>query len=95
MYGFPGIDSIAAGNTRGITGRQSDWAQFDMALAFETGCFSMERYMDTVTIRFSFFSDGIQNNKEGWCIDDLAIGWYCVEIEDIRNRETDLKTDFS
>ncbi len=86
-YSFPEIDSISAGNTMGLTGRKSDWTSFHMDLAFETDCFPGADPYDTVTIRFSFFSDGIQNNKEGWAIDNLSIGWYRVGIEELKNKE--------
>jgi hypothetical protein len=33
---------------------------------------------DTITIRFSFHSDGIQTNKEGWMIDNIITGYYDV-----------------
>lgn len=30
-------------------------------------------YKDTVLFRFNFFSDSIQNNKDGWMIDDIVV----------------------
>lgn len=46
--------------------------------------------IDTLDLRFVFVSDSIQNNKEGWMIDDIQVGgWYeSITSKDIENNNS-------
>lgn len=39
---------------------------------------SFSDFPDTITVRFTFHSDGIQNNREGWMIDNIVTG--CMDV---------------
>lgn len=79
LYWLTGQEPVLTGNTDG-------WETFALELnmlTFELG------YSDTLLYRFTFISDGIQTNKDGWMIDnfDLIDSWESLEslqYEDIR-----------
>jgi hypothetical protein len=39
---------------------------------------TMTQFPDTIVVRFSFHSDNIQTNKEGWMVDNIITG--CMEL---------------
>lgn len=60
-----------------LTGNTDDWQQFALEmnmLTYELG------YSDTILYKFTFISDDINNDKEGWMIDNL---WFADEWESI------------
>ena len=40
-------------------------------------CFYCPDSIDTVLFRFTFISDSVSTNKDGWIIDNIDIGYYC------------------
>ena len=66
-YQAANVDSLF-NNQIGFTGQDSTWK--DTWLCFSA---SWVATIDTLLLRYSFFSDGINNNKEGWIIDNLNI----------------------
>ncbi len=68
---------ILSGNTIG-------WTHFSLNLAALTYVFG---YSDTLLYRFTFVSDGIQTNKEGWIIDDFTFNDYWEGIQEIQNND--------
>ncbi len=53
-----------------LSGQQAGWQYFSL----EAGTLSyMGAINDTVLYRFTFISDSIQNNYEGWMIDEISI----------------------
>ncbi len=63
----------------GFSGKSNEW----MSTWFAWHCLLVKNIMeigDTMIIRFNFISDGIQNDKEGWMIDDIRL--YSVDLGD-------------
>tara|TARA_R110002050_G_scaffold200492_1_gene335341 strand:+ start:119 stop:1006 length:888 start_codon:yes stop_codon:yes gene_type:complete len=55
-----------------FTGRKTGWNNFMVLMPDWTDTFNNS---DSAIFRFSFISDSIQTNQEGWMIDDLEVGW--------------------
>jgi hypothetical protein len=57
-----------------LTGNSNGWQHFSLELnmlTYELG------YSDTLLYRFTFISDGIQSNKDGWMLDDFQlVDWW-------------------
>jgi len=53
-----------------LTGSIVNWTHFSVDLRGITGQYGLS---DTLLYKFTFISDNIQTNKEGWMIDDLSL----------------------
>ncbi len=53
-----------------LTGNSNGWQQFALELSSLT---YMVGYSDTLCYRFTFISDSVQTNKDGWMIDNFEI----------------------
>ncbi len=58
-----------------LTGTSAGWYEFSFWSA-GANILSTITYKDTILFRFAFHSDSIQNNKEGWMIDNIEFGNY-------------------
>jgi hypothetical protein len=70
-----------------FTGSQVGWLHFDLQLTnvnLWTGLY------DTILFRFTFFSDSINTNKDGWMIDMLDGYDYLESVSDQSNTENEL-----
>jgi hypothetical protein len=78
-YGFLWFEPkpILYGNTNG-------WTHFSLNLASLTYAVGLA---DTLLYRFTFVSDGIQTNKDGWIIDDFTFEDSWEGIPDIQNND--------
>ncbi|MEI6456692.1 MAG: T9SS type A sorting domain-containing protein [bacterium] len=65
-------DTLCNGE-HGFSGRSNDWVHSCMAWYDLTVTDGDYFPPDTMLLRFSFVSDGIQNNREGWMIDQIRI----------------------
>lgn len=54
----------------GISGTNTEWSSGILESRFYA---PMDQFIDSMMIRFNFISDSIQNNREGWMIDDLMV----------------------
>ncbi len=61
-----------------LTGNSDGWEHFSLELISLTDLLG---YSDTLSYRFTFISDSIQTNKDGWMLDNLSFvdGWLGVE----------------
>jgi hypothetical protein len=58
----------------GFSGRSNGWVT--SGFSWITWPVKQDRYTgDTAIIRFNFISDDIDNNREGWLIDDISFFW--------------------
>jgi hypothetical protein len=69
------IDSIFTGNTNG-------WAYFG---SFVGGYNYNIQSGDTVAYRFTFISDSVQTNKEGWILDNIGFDFIGESVPEIEN----------
>ncbi len=73
VYNFYGYDSLNVdtllGGTKAFNGTDSTWK--DIWLCFSNSWIAQFSNMDTLLFRFSIISDSINNNKEGWLIDNM------------------------
>ena len=53
-----------------FTGRIKEWTEF---LTYPLYYFELANSADTILTRFTFISDSLQTNKEGWILDDLKV----------------------
>jgi hypothetical protein len=68
-----------------LTGNSNGWQHFALELnmlTYELG------YSDTLLYRFTFISDSIQTNKDGWMIDDFLLADWWEGIEDNNSKES-------
>lgn len=78
--GFMKTDSIFTGNSNG-------WARFDIILDDFSYNFNIQQG-DTVAYRFTFISDSIQTNKEGWMIDDIGFDFFGEGVPEFQNNNS-------
>jgi hypothetical protein len=62
-----------------LTGKSNGWQNFNLELSNLTYYLG---YSDTLLYRFTFISDNIQSNKDGWIIDDFELADWWEGIED-------------
>jgi hypothetical protein len=65
-----------------LTGNSNGWEHFALELimlSYELG------YSDTLLYRFTFISDSVQTNKDGWMIDDFQLADLWEGIEEYNN----------
>ena len=74
----------------GFSGKSNEWITTTFAWYIMPVKNIKEPPNDTIIIRFNFISDSIQNNKEGWMIDNIRL--YSVDfgsgIENSKNTNT-------
>lgn len=75
--GVTWIDSIGGF----FTGTSNTWQYFQMDLQDLVSTYNID-YGDTVLYRFTFISDSVQTNNEGWMIDDILLEDYAFSIEE-------------
>ena len=63
-----------------LTGRIHQWRQFN-AILWDSFL------IDTLYYRFTFISDSIQTNQDGWMLDDIQLTAHIEGIEDIASRD--------
>ena len=64
-----------------LTGRIHQWQKFNAIFPFEYN------NSDTLYYRFTFISDSIQTNQDGWMLDDIQLTAHTEGIADFRIRE--------
>lgn len=73
VYNFYGFDTLNVdtllGGVKAFNGTDSTWK--DIWLCFSSSWLAQFQNMDTILFRFSMVSDSINNNKEGWLIDNM------------------------
>ena len=67
-----------------LTGNSNGWQHFSLELSMLTYTFG---YSDTLLYRFTFISDSIQTNKDGWMLDDFQLQDWWEGIEEYRNSD--------
>ncbi|MEI7492160.1 MAG: T9SS type A sorting domain-containing protein [Bacteroidota bacterium] len=65
-----------------LSGRKNSWTHYSEELSPLTYAVC---YSDTLLFRFTFISDNIQTNKEGWIIDDFLFHDYWEGINEVQN----------
>jgi len=73
-------DTIHSMGKPGYSGNSDNWNQIDINYQPE-----MAQPFDTITLRFTFTSDSIQTNKDGWMIGLIQMGGNFEGIEEIQN----------
>ncbi len=68
-----------------FTGNTNEWSWFSICVSSLLDSFPTA---DTIQYRFTFISDGIQTNKDGWIIDDLV-------VTDLTSRISEIKDNYS
>ena len=71
-------DTIASMNKPGYSGTSSDWNYLNITFKPE-----MNELFDTITLRFTFSSDMVETNKDGWMIGLIQMGGVFVGMEEI------------
>ncbi|MCX6283107.1 MAG: T9SS type A sorting domain-containing protein [Bacteroidetes bacterium] len=77
VYGFRWLSQKPV-----LTGTKNSWTHYSeelSSLTYNVG------YSDTLLFRFTFISDNIQTNKEGWIIDDLLFHDYWEGMNEVQN----------
>jgi len=73
VYNFYGYDSLNADTLSGgeyaFSGTDSTWR--DIWLCFDMSWLQQFQWNDTLLFRFTLLSDSVNNNKEGWLIDNM------------------------
>ncbi len=67
-----------------LTGNSNSWQHFALELSmltYELG------YSDTLLYKFTFISDNIQTNKDGWMIDDFQLNDWWLGIDEFENSD--------
>lgn len=67
-----------------LTGNSNSWQHFALELSmltYELG------YSDTLLYKFTFISDNIQTNKDGWMIDDFQLNDWWEGIDEYENSD--------
>jgi hypothetical protein len=79
------IDTISDLGILGYTGQQTNWVheRIDM---YDKYNFSLQSTVDTVIVRYGFYSDNIPDNKEGWIIDDIEYSYYFIDYISEKNQ---------
>ena len=75
------IDSIKSANTLGITGVSDGWLNGHWEVDIWNWLSPYRN--DTIFIRLCFSSDSINNNYDGWMIDNLAVSYISVSTNKI------------
>ena len=63
-----------------FTGTTDNWRYFDLTMPSWDYTFG---YTDSILFRFSFISDGIETNQNGWVIDQISMGEMVQSIEEL------------
>jgi hypothetical protein len=83
IYGM-GIHDTILGGIHAFTGKSSNgW--YDSQIGWFGWCWGLGQppaiIPDSIIVRFTFKSDNIQTNKEGWMIDNIMVGLYWCPID--------------
>ena len=70
FYYFP--DTLCNGE-RGFSGNSGDWISAKLEWLIYPVKSDQEYPGDTLLLRFNFISDGVDNAREGWMIDDIVL----------------------
>lgn len=73
-------DTIKSLNKPGFSGTSSDWIYINLFYPSTSSTVN-----DTINFRFTFASDSIQDNKDGWMIGEVYFGGAFEGIEEINN----------
>lgn len=81
---YSASDDILYNGKPGFNGSQSQW----IYSTIEFPCMAVKKSFSCY-VRFTFISDSIQTNKEGWMIDDIFIGYsgICSGIAESKEEE--------
>ncbi|UTW66823.1 T9SS type A sorting domain-containing protein [bacterium SCSIO 12643] len=60
----------------------SDWLDFGIAFVGWDDYFG---YTDSILFKFTFYSDGIHNDREGWMIDNIFTYDYYMDVQESNN----------
>lgn len=75
VYNFYGFDSVnvdtAANGLTGFTGTDTTWS--DIWLCFQMSWLQQFAFNDTVLFRYTICSDSLDNQSEGWMIDNMLM----------------------
>jgi len=74
---YTSSDSIMLGH-KGYSGNSGGWINTSMAWLSYPVKSSQKADLNQQIIRFNFISDSIDNNREGWMIDDIAV--YAIDL---------------
>ncbi len=86
FYGFQTANqNTLAGGEYAFSGTDSTWR--DIWLCFDLSWLQQFQWNDTVLFRFTFLSDSVNNNKEGWMIDNMLS--HITLIHTIKETEQD------
>lgn len=73
VYNFYGYDTLNADTLSGgefaFSGTDTTWK--DIWLCFDLSWLQQFQWNDTILFRFTLLSDSVNNNKEGWMIDNM------------------------
>jgi len=92
---FNWVQDTIAGGIKAFTGK-SPYTGFNdnwnyLTVFWEGWCDSLQtQILDSIVVRFSFKSDNIQTNKEGWMIDYITYGtdYYCfIGVTDLQKSD--------
>lgn len=86
---YQDYDTLYNGET-GISGSTSEWKKGYIKWIWSAPIKSYT--IDTLMIRFNFISDSIENNKEGWMIDDLTVSYEYLSSVNSNNQDIKFKT---
>lgn len=78
-----------AGRRPDLTKSTSSWEYFGVDF-YKWVFYNQSKYShyingDTTYVRFTFISDSIQTNKDGWMIDNIGINQYTESVADVSN----------
>lgn len=71
-----------------ISGSTDDWKYFSLNMtdwASGWGSFPIEMTADTILFRFTYITDSIPTNRDGWIIDNFHLEDWCESIEESNN----------
>jgi hypothetical protein len=85
---YQDYDTLYNGET-GISGSTSEWKKGYIKWIWSAPIKSYT--IDTLMIRFNFISDSIDNNKEGWMIDDLTVSYEYLSSINSNNQNVKFK----
>jgi hypothetical protein len=89
VYNFYGYDTLNADTLSGgefaFSGTDTTWK--DIWLCFDLSWLQQFQWNDTILFRFTLLSDSVNNNKEGWMIDNMLA--HITIIHTVKETEQD------
>ena len=83
---YSNLDTLFNGE-KGFSGKSKNWISTFFGWQAMVVKKSAKTDIDTTIIRFNFISDNINNNKEGWLIDDITL--YSCDISGVKDSKID------